>query len=89
MAVSALFLSGCSTISSRIEANRAAFEHLSAKDQALVTQGRIRGGMSQEAVYLAWGQPQQKAVGMVRGNTTETWVYTVSTSSYGTVGAWS
>lgn len=39
--------------------------------------------MSQQAVYIAWGQPQQKAAGMVRGNPTETWVYTASTAAYG------
>ena len=27
--------------------------------------------MSQQAVYIAWGQPQGKAVGMVRGVPTE------------------
>ncbi|MGH7935752.1 MAG: hypothetical protein ACREF8_01940, partial [Chthoniobacterales bacterium] len=80
MAVSALFLSGCSTINSRIEENRAVYEHLSPKDQALVTQGRIRGGMSQDAVYLAWGRPQQKAVGVMHNVPTETWVYTISTT---------
>ena len=39
--------------------------------------------MSQQAVYIAWGQPQQKATGMVRGVPTETWVYTLSTAAYG------
>ncbi len=39
--------------------------------------------MSQEAVFIAWGQPQQKAVGNVRGTPTETWVYTLSTAAYG------
>lgn len=39
--------------------------------------------MSQEAVYIAWGQPQQKAAGVVRGVPTETWVYTLSTAAYG------
>ncbi len=52
----------------------------------MVSQGKIRGGMSQEAVYIAWGQPQQKAAGAVRGAPTETWVYTLSTAAYGPYG---
>ena len=87
LAASALVISGCSTVSSRIEENRAGFEHLSSADQALVQQGKIRGGMSQDAVYFAWGRPQQKAVGEVHGTPTETWVYliarTVPTYGYG------
>ncbi len=78
LAGSALVLSGCSTISSRIEENRAEFEQLSPNDQALVQQGKIRGGMSQQAVYFAWGRPQQKAVGEVHGVPTETWVYLIA-----------
>lgn len=80
LAASALVLSGCSTVKSRIEENRAGYEHLSAPDQALVQQGKIRGGMSQDAVFFAWGRPQQKAVGEVHGVPTETWVYLIATT---------
>jgi hypothetical protein len=80
VATGALFVSGCSTVSSRIENNRAAFEQLSSSDRALVTAGRIRGGMSEEAVYIAWGAPQQKATGAVHNTPTETWVYTITTT---------
>jgi len=83
IATGALFLSGCSTVSSRIEKNQAAFTQLSPQDQALVREGRIRGGMSQDAVYFAWGQPQQKIAGMVHNTATESWVYTATTSGYG------
>jgi outer membrane murein-binding lipoprotein Lpp len=86
IATGALLLAGCSTVSSRIEGNRAAFDQLSPKDQALVSQGRIAPGMSQQAVYIAWGQPQQKAIGMVREIATESWVYTLSTAAYGPIG---
>ncbi|CAN5354992.1 hypothetical protein BH20VER3_BH20VER3_11110 [soil metagenome] len=83
IATGALVLSGCSTIGSRIDENRAAFEQLPPKERALVSQGQISGGMSQQAVYIAWGQPQQKASGIVRGAPTETWVYTLTTAAYG------
>jgi hypothetical protein len=86
IATGALVLSGCSTVSSRIDANRAAFDQLPPQERALVSQGRIQGGMSQEAVYIAWGQPQGKAVGSVRGVPTETWVYTQLTAAYGPYG---
>lgn len=83
VATAALALSGCSTIGSRIDENRAAFDALSPQDRALVSQGRIRSGMSMEGVYIAWGRPQQKATGVVRNTATETWVYTATASSWG------
>jgi hypothetical protein len=82
-AAGGLVLSGCSTVSSRIDSHRAAFDSLSAQDRALASEGKIRGGMPLEGVYIAWGQPQQKAVGLVHGVSTETWVYTLSTAAYG------
>ncbi len=88
IATSALVLSSCSTVGTRIDADRATFDRLSPSERALVTQGKIQGGMSQQAVYIAWGQPQQKATGMVRGAPTETWVYTLSTAAYGPYGGY-
>jgi hypothetical protein len=64
-----------------MEENHAAFEALSPRDQALVSQGKIRGHMTEEAVYIAWGRPQQKAVGEIHGVPTETWVYLISTAA--------
>jgi hypothetical protein len=86
IAAGGLFLSACSTVGTRIEKNRTAFEQLSPKERALVSEGKISVGMSQMAVYLAWGQPQQKATGVVRNSPTESWVYTVTTSAYGPYG---
>lgn len=42
--------------------------------------------MSQDAVYIAWGAPSQKTVGVVHNTSTETWVYTLSTAAYGPYG---
>lgn len=83
IATGALVLAGCSTIGSRIDENRASFEQLPPQEKALISQGKISGGMSQQAVYIGWGQPQQKATGLVRGVPTETWVYTLTTAAYG------
>jgi hypothetical protein len=86
IATGALVLSSCSTVGTRIDSNRASFDRLSAKDQALISKGEITGGMPQIAVYIAWGQPDQKAVGAVHSVPTETWVYTLSTAAYGPYG---
>ena len=44
-------------------------------DRALVQQGKIREGMSMDAVYIAWGPPSQHIPGRYRGSMVETWVY--------------
>ena len=77
----ALILTGCSTTESRISEHPEIFNNLSPGDQALVSQGKIRSGMSQNAVWLAWGSPEQKAEGAMRGRATETWIY-VNTTTY-------
>jgi hypothetical protein len=80
----ALILTGCETTESRISEHRDLFNSLSARDQALVNQGQIRSGMSQQAVWLAWGSPEQKTSGEMRGRATETWIYIQTrTAPYG------
>ena len=41
----------------------------------MVSRGQIRSGMSTSAVWLAWGSPEQKTHGEIRGKATETWIY--------------
>jgi hypothetical protein len=79
---SALVLSGCSTISTRISAHPEIYQNLSPNDQGLVSHGHIREGMSQGAVFLAWGAPEQKGFGRTRGHRTETWIYHATTYAY-------
>jgi hypothetical protein len=74
-ACSALFLTSCVTPESRISQHPEMYQRLSGSDQALVTEGRIRNGMSQDGVYLAWGGPDQRIVGRVQGKPADTWVY--------------
>ena len=74
-AVSAFVLASCSTTETRISGHPEIYQSLSARDQALVSQGQIRDGMSRNAVYLAWGSPDRKNVGNMRGRPTETWIY--------------
>ena len=73
--VGALFLNSCSTVESRISHNPQVYQSLSPTDQQLVSQGQIRVGMPTDAVWLAWGGPEQKVVGNMRGRPTETWIY--------------
>jgi hypothetical protein len=72
---SALLFSGCATPEQRISDNPAIFQTLSPRDQELVKVGKIREGMGQDAVFLAWGTPDQKATGVARGHAVETWIY--------------
>jgi hypothetical protein len=82
LALGGLVLSGCETTQSRINAHPDLFNSLSPADRELVSQGRIRPGMPQSAVWLAWGSAQEKAPGFVRGHSTETWVYYDYTDVY-------
>jgi hypothetical protein len=76
IAASVLVLTSCSTPQTRISDHPDLYRNLSQRDQALVSDGQIRIGMSRPAVWLTWGSPDQKIVGNMGGGTTETWVYT-------------
>ena len=78
-----LCLTSCETLDKRISEHPDIFNSLSQRDQALVRQGQIRSGMSTSAVWLAWGSPEQKVVGEMRGHQTETWIYLAGTTAYG------
>src|SRR5436190_2149788 len=75
VATCALVLTGCSTTETRIAEHPDLFQQLSARDQALVREGRIRDGMPMNGVWLAWGAPDQKGTGFARGRSVETWIY--------------
>ena len=75
IAAGALVLTSCSTIESRISEHPEIYRNLSSRDQALVNQGHIRAGMSANGVWVAWGSPDFKVIGNMRGHSTETWVY--------------
>lgn len=71
----ALLFTSCGTPGTRISQHPDIYQRLSSRDQALVSQGQIRPGMTMDAVWLAWGTPEQKIPGYGRGRPTETWVY--------------
>lgn len=51
------------------------YQSLTPNDQALVSQGQIRSGMSMDAVWLAWGTADQKLPASIHDRPAETWVY--------------
>jgi len=84
LSASAIILASCSTTETRISNHPEIYQTLSPRDQALVSHGQIRAGMSENSVWLAWGSPEQKAVGNMRGRATETWIYiTYTAAPYG------
>ena len=76
LATAALILTSCSTAQTRISEHPDLYQSLSHRDQALVSQGQIRIGMSRTAVWLAWGTSDRKVLGNMGGGPTETWIYT-------------
>src|SRR5437660_8691175 len=84
LAAVGLCLTSCETLDNRISEHQDMFNSLSPGDQALVREGKIRSGMSMNAVWLAWGSPEQKTSGEMRGHPTESWIYVESrTAPYG------
>ena len=75
VATGTLILTGCTTPQTRISNRPDLYQSLSHRDQALVSQGQIRIGMSRTAVWLAWGTTDRKIIGNMGGGPTETWVY--------------
>ena len=66
---------GCSAVNYRIKKHPADYASLSAADQQLVSSGRVREGLSQQAVYLAWGKADSVRRGSRHGQAFETWIY--------------
>jgi hypothetical protein len=73
-----VFLAGCatpSTIQSREKERAAVYASFSPEIKGLVDQGQIKAGMTTDAVYIAWGPPEQALQsGNQKGEYT-TWVY--------------
>ena len=83
LSASALILTSCETTESRISDHPDVFNSLPPRDQELVRQGQIRTGMSENGVWLGWGKPDQKTVGVMHGRQTETWIYVNYQPVYG------
>src|SRR2546430_5834407 len=75
LAGGALILTSCSTPQTRISDPTNLYQSPSARDQTLVSHGRICTGMSRNAVWLAWGSPDRKILANTHRRVTETWIY--------------
>ena len=77
-----LVLTGC--VSSTIEKRRLeradAYQSLPAGLKALVDQGELEAGMSEDAVYIAWGKPDQVLQAGDRKGKTIRWIYEGTTA---------
>lgn len=82
-----LFLAACSTPARRAEERSAAFSKLPPRDQKLVLHGRLRTGLSQDAVYIAWGAPSRHDENGRAKQAVETWIYERQLSTYSPMGS--
>jgi hypothetical protein len=73
----ALLLAGCatSTVESRKKERPQAYAALSPEEKQLVDSGQIKSGMSQDAVFLAWGPPAQVLESEDGGGRATTWLF--------------
>lgn len=73
-----LFWTGCatsSTIQSRERERAAAYATFSPETRRLLNQGRINVGMTTDAVYIAWGPPDQVIEGTDQHGAVTIWEY--------------
>lgn len=70
------FLTGCaSTIEDRRMERLSAYSQLPPETQTLVDTGQIKVGMPKDAVYIAWGKPDQIIQSESPQGRTEIWLY--------------
>jgi hypothetical protein len=71
------FLTGCasSTIDSRKHERASAYAALPAETKSFVDQGRLKVGMPEDAVYIAWGQPSEVLHHETEGGASTVWLY--------------
>ena len=76
--IAGLLFTGCATnsnVASRKKERAAAYAALSPEFKKLVDDGQIRKGMSEDAVYIAWGRPAQILQQENAGGAATVWLY--------------
>jgi hypothetical protein len=68
-------LAACSTVESRIAKRPEAFAALTPSQREAVRRGEVREGMSQEAVWMAWGRADEISRVRHRGRELEYWTW--------------
>ncbi len=76
--LTSLVLTGCATtsISSRKQERLGSYNVLPAEQRLAVDTGQIKVGMTEDAVYIAWGKPSQIVRGESSAGAIVTWLYT-------------
>jgi hypothetical protein len=77
LAAGVLVVAGCksSTVETRKTERSAAYSSLPADQRELVDKGQIKIGMTEDAVYIAWGQPSQVVTSEDSNGRVTTWLY--------------
>ena len=78
-----LFVLGCSTPANRVEERRELFESYQASVQASIRGGRVSPGMTEDAVWMALGDPDQRSVESTEAADVLIWIYTRSRPGFG------
>lgn len=82
-----LIVSCSATPEKRIAKNPHLYAALPASDRAKVVRGEVDKGMSREAVFIAWGNPDRVQTGEENGRSLERWGYLgrypVTTQTFG------
>ncbi len=79
-------LSGCQSVERRIKEKPEVYAHLDAATQDKIKQGIVDLGYSEDMVYLALGDPDQKRESVSAEGKSTTWVYNTYYTRYdGTV----
>jgi hypothetical protein len=69
-----------STVQTRKQERAAAYAAMPAEHQRLIDQGQIQVGMTEDAVYIAWGRPAEVLRAGDATGETVTWLYHGTTS---------
>src|ERR1041384_6696146 len=75
VAASLSFLAGCSTFQSRAREKSETFESLSPDQQQRLKKGTINVGDTQDMVYIALGNPEEKRDVTTADGVSQTWIY--------------
>jgi hypothetical protein len=75
--LSVLLLAGCATgsVETRRQERMTAYTALTPEQKDAVDHGKIKVGMSMDAVYIAWGKPSQILTSESSEGSTVTWLY--------------
>jgi hypothetical protein len=73
--VAGSFLAGCSTFQSRARERSETFESLTPTEQERLKRGTINVGDTQDMVYIALGNPEEKRDVTTADGTSQTWIY--------------